>query len=394
MKKLFLFLLIPVLAFSQDAEKGIHFDHGTFAELLANAKKENKMIMVDAFTTWCGPCKYMAKNIFPNDTVSEFYNKNFVNAKIDMEKGEGVGLAKKYDVQCYPTFLFIDGSGQLIHRASGSMEAKAFVQLGANAMNPAKQFSEAKKKYNSGTTASADETADYILMRGRTCLSAKDEMAKYFPTQSDADLLNERNWNILRENFMNINVESREFQYVINHRSEFEKKYSDGEVEMVINESFSYALFGYAKEKNAEAYKRIKEQALKLNLPNGDETILSADMELYKAMADWKNYAASANQYVDKFAKDDASALNNIAWSFYENVSDKNLLLKAEEWSKRSVELKGDYYNYDTYAAVLFKLGKKSDAQAAAEKAIEFAKKNGDDYSSTSDMLEKIKAMK
>src|ERR1051325_3767991 len=225
MKKLFLFLLIPVLAFSQDAEKGIHFDHGTFAELLANAKKENKMIMVDAFTTWCGPCKYMAKNIFPNDTVSEFYNKNFVNAKIDMEKGEGVGLAKKYDVQCYPTFLFIDGSGQLIHRASGSMEAKAFVQLGANAMNPAKQFSEAKKKYNSGTTASADETADYILMRGRTCLSAKDEMAKYFPTQSDADLLNERNWNILRENFMNINVESREFQYVINHRSEFEKKY-------------------------------------------------------------------------------------------------------------------------------------------------------------------------
>src|SRR6185503_10815231 len=98
--------------------------------LLARAKKEKKMIMVDAFTTWCGPCKWMAKNIFPNDTVAEFYNKNFINAKIDMEKGEGPDLAKKYEVGCYPTFLFIDGNGQLIHRQSGGGEVKSFIQLG------------------------------------------------------------------------------------------------------------------------------------------------------------------------------------------------------------------------------------------------------------------------
>src|SRR3989304_4987727 len=98
MKKIFTVLLIlPVYAFSQtqESEKGIHFEQATFSEILAKAKKENKMVMVDAYTTWCGPCKWMAKNIFPNDTVADFYNKHFINAKFDMEKGEGKILAGK-----------------------------------------------------------------------------------------------------------------------------------------------------------------------------------------------------------------------------------------------------------------------------------------------------------
>lgn len=393
MRTLFFLLLLPLFSFGQETEKGIHFEHGTFAELLAKAKKENKLIMADAFTTWCGPCKWMTKNIFPNDTVAEFYNKNFINAKIDMEKGEGIGLAKKYEVSCYPTFLFIDGSGQLIHRQSGGADAKNFIRLGTDAMNPSKQFSAAKKKYDSGS-ASADDMADYILMRARTCLSAKDEMTKYFLTQPDADLINERNWNLMRENFMYVNVESREFRYLLANRSEFEKKYPVGEVEMVINESYTNALFNFIKEKNAEGYKKTKDEIQKMNFPNGEELILSADMEMYKSNKDWTNYAQAAISYIDKFGKEDAGLLNNTAWSFYENISDKAFLLKAEEWAKHASELHPDYASMDTYAAILYKLEKKSEAQAAAEKAIELAKKSGDDYTSTAEMLEKIKAMK
>ena len=395
MKNFFFLLLIPFSSFCQNAdlEKGIHFEHGSFAELLAKARKENKMIMADAYTTWCGPCKWMVKNIFPDDSVAAFYNKNFINAKIDMEKGEGVGLAKKYDVACYPTYLFIDENGKLIHRASGGMEAKPFVELGIAALSPEKQFASMKKKYDTGTMT-ADEMAAYILMKGRTCLSSKEEMAKYFPAQSDAELLQERNWNIMRENFMNLNVESREFQYLIKNRSEFEKKYPAGEVEMVINESYSSALFNYIKEGDNEGFKKTKDEIKKLNFTNGEELILSADMEMYKSQKDWNGYGKTAIEYIDKFGKEDAGLLNNTAWSFYENISDKTLLAKAEEWAKHAAELHPDYASMDTYTAVLFKLGKKSEAQGAAEKAIELAKANGDDYASTAEMLEKIKAMK
>jgi uncharacterized protein YyaL (SSP411 family) len=58
------------------------------------AKKENKLIFVDAYASWCGPCKLMVKNIFPLKTVGDYYNSHFINAKIDMEKGEGIELAK------------------------------------------------------------------------------------------------------------------------------------------------------------------------------------------------------------------------------------------------------------------------------------------------------------
>jgi len=389
------FMLIPICLFGQtsEREKGIHFEHGTFTEVLAKAKKENKIIFVDAFTTWCGPCKWMAKNTFPNDTIAEFYNKNFINAKIDMEKGEGIDIAKKYQVMCYPTLLYIDGNGQLLHRQSGGLGVKEFMQLGTDAMNPVKQFASCKKKYNSGNST-PDEIGEYLLMRGRTCLPVKDEMAKYFSTQKDADLTSQRNWTILSECRTDIRTDSREFNYLVNHRAEFEKLYTPEKVSEIIKNSYSFALYNYSKEKNTEGYNKLREEIVKKSFPFSDEMVLNADMSLYENSKDWTNYAKTAVAYIDKYAKENHNMLNNVAWSFYENISDKAMLVKAEEWAKHSIELSPGYFNYDTYTALLYKLGKKSEAQAAAEKAIELAKQNGDDCTATSEMLEKIKAMK
>ena len=292
MKKIFLlFTFIPFLSFGQNnTEKGIHFERGTFAELLAAAKKENKMIMVDAFTTWCGPCKWMAKNIFPNDTVAAVYNKNFINAEIDMEKGEGLDIAKKYQVSCYPTYLFIDQNGQLLHRQSGSMEAKDFIELGQSAMNPAKQFTSVKRKYDSGA-ATNDEMADYVLMRGRSCLSVKDEMAKYFSTQPESELTNKRNWNIITECRMDITADSREFRYLVDHKAEYEKLYTADIVNPVIESCYSFALRNLIKDKNNEGYAKLKEEILKKNFSFSEEMVLSSDMSLYKTNKDWNKYA-------------------------------------------------------------------------------------------------------
>src|ERR1043166_391494 len=121
MKKTLSLVIASFLISSAFAQtKTIEFDHGTFEEVLARAKKENKMIYIDCYTSWCGPCKWMAKNIFTNDSVADFYNSNFVNAKIDMEKGEGVDIAAKYDVRAYPTMLYLNADGVQLHRTCGS----------------------------------------------------------------------------------------------------------------------------------------------------------------------------------------------------------------------------------------------------------------------------------
>ena len=95
-------LFFAVIAFGQ----GIKFEEGNFKSLLAKAKKENKLIFIDAYAVWCGPCKLMVKNIFPLKPVGDYYNANFINAKIDMEKGEGIELAKKIQCKSFPNISF------------------------------------------------------------------------------------------------------------------------------------------------------------------------------------------------------------------------------------------------------------------------------------------------
>ena len=80
------FLLLSGVCFSQT--KQIVFELGNLESVLQKAAKENKLIFIDAYTTWCGPCKKMSKEVFTTDTVANYFNRTFVNYKFDMEKGE------------------------------------------------------------------------------------------------------------------------------------------------------------------------------------------------------------------------------------------------------------------------------------------------------------------
>jgi thiol-disulfide isomerase/thioredoxin len=114
---------------------GITFFQGTFAEAQAAAKSQGKLIFMDAYTTWCGPCRWMAANTFTDGDVASYFNKNFINVKMDMEKGEGPTLARKYAVNAYPTLLFIDDAGNVKHRALGAKKPDAFVAEGKTAVS-------------------------------------------------------------------------------------------------------------------------------------------------------------------------------------------------------------------------------------------------------------------
>lgn len=115
---------------AQTDATGIEFFHGTFAEAQAKANKENKLIFMDAYTSWCAPCRFMASNVFTDQSVGEYYNAHFINMKVDMEKGEGVDLSRRYSVMAYPTLLFINGNGEVKSRTMGGKPAADFIALG------------------------------------------------------------------------------------------------------------------------------------------------------------------------------------------------------------------------------------------------------------------------
>jgi len=152
MKKLFLLtLMLPFLAIGQ--EKGIRFEHGsTWEKVKAKAKAENKHIFVDCFTTWCGPCIWIAEHVFPQEKVGDFFNANFVNLKLQMDQtgkdseevrswyGEAKRFAKEYAVRAYPTFLVFSPEGKLVHRMVGGSEADEFIARAKEALDPEKQY--------------------------------------------------------------------------------------------------------------------------------------------------------------------------------------------------------------------------------------------------------------
>ena len=109
MKKITLTLIALIATVAMMAQ-GMAFEpEGTTLEqAAAKAKAENKLIFLDCFTQWCGPCKKMARDVFPQETVGAFMNPRYINIKIDMESAYGAPLAKKLQIQAYPTFVIFN----------------------------------------------------------------------------------------------------------------------------------------------------------------------------------------------------------------------------------------------------------------------------------------------
>jgi thioredoxin 1 len=112
----------------ESANKGIVFTEASWAEILKKAKSENKIIFFDAYTTWCGPCKMLQKNVFTRTDVGSLFNTQFINVKVDMESGEGPMLADRYPIQGYPTLFFINGDGKVVKQLLGYQKPEQLIQ--------------------------------------------------------------------------------------------------------------------------------------------------------------------------------------------------------------------------------------------------------------------------
>ena len=396
MKKTIILLSVFVSTIIATAQtRTIKFTEAKWAEITALSLKEKKPIFVDCFTTWCGPCKWLAKNVFTKDEVADYYDKNFICVEIDMEKGEGIELAKKWGVRAYPTLIFADANSEVIHRHVGVEYKddfyKDFIQLGKDAQDPNKQFASVKKMVESGK-ADAKTHAGYVLMLHDLYMDFQKEMDIYFATQKDEDLKLRYNWTLLNE--AQWDYYSREIKYLMANQPAFEKLFSADTVTKKISDIYVGALNQYASAVDIPKYNSMKELIRSSGMKDPEKIILSSDMKFYKTRKDWDNYSKSAITYTDKYSMTNANALNSIAWDFYEKIEDKMALAHAEGWAKHAVELQPDYANTDTYAAVLFKLGKTEEAKKQALAAVELAKKEKTDYKSTQELLDKMNGMK
>jgi thioredoxin 1 len=120
----------PSVNFKEDTKDGIQFQKGSWAEALALAKKDNKLIFLDVYASWCGPCKRLKKRTFSNNKVGEYFNEHFVNVSLDGEVGEGAAVSSQYNVTSYPSLYLINGDGKIVTETGGYMNPKELIEFG------------------------------------------------------------------------------------------------------------------------------------------------------------------------------------------------------------------------------------------------------------------------
>lgn len=126
---------------------GIKFFQGSFQQAMEEAKKQHKPLFIDFYAVWCGPCKRMAKTIFTQDSIGNYFNQKFVSIQIDAEKPENVDIAKQYKVEAFPTLAFIGNDGKAISVSVGAMSASELMEAGRTAAGDVVGFKELYDQY-------------------------------------------------------------------------------------------------------------------------------------------------------------------------------------------------------------------------------------------------------
>lgn len=174
-----------------------NFRNLTYEEAMSAAKAENKLVFLDFYTVWCGPCKMMAKEVFPRKEVGDYLNERFVCIQLDAEK-EGKELGQRYKVMFYPTFIGIDVTGKEVFRIDGGTDAKTFMARVDRLINPEKSPKRLKERYEGG-----ERTAELIQ------LYASLKMADFRKTRQRDTEKKAEAFQIVRDYFNGLKKEER-----------------------------------------------------------------------------------------------------------------------------------------------------------------------------------------
>lgn len=367
-KNWILLLATMAIGFQVHAQQqGISFFKGTWQEALEQAAQERRLIFVDAYTTWCGPCKKMSKEVFPVNKVGQFYNQHFINVKMDMEKGEGPTFAQKYRVTAYPTLLFINAEGEAVQVARGSRSVEQLLQLGKSALASNNKADEYTEQYEKGERKPAFLRA-YAYELKKSPESALKIANEYIRSQ-EGKLDSEENLQFIFD--FTSHADSRLFNLLLEYQTAIIALKSEEaflqKVEQACNATVKKAIEFKSERLVEEAIDKMKQVRPKYAKEYG----LLKEMDFCLGCDDLEQFTKVTIKYVRKFVGEDAEQLHLYAALFVEHLKSGKALKKAEIWAKKAVEIQPNPRFYQTYSEILRINGKKDASKEALKRAMQ-----------------------
>jgi thiol-disulfide isomerase/thioredoxin len=352
---------------------GIEFFNGTFEEAKAAAQQQGKLIFVDAYAVWCGPCKKMAASVFPLEEVGEVFNAHYISMKIDMERGEGLVFREKYPVTAFPTLFFMNDQGEILERVVGAKSGPDLIQLGQKHSRDRKPTKNLASSWEQGDR-SPEVAAEYIealYKLGKNTLPIAND---FLATQPD--LTNE--YTLKAIFYGSQETDSKVFEQLIENRKAIEALMTKEAVEGQIIAAALKTVIKAADYDYEELLESAKEVVRK-QVPSKSKVFEGrADVNYYAIIRQEKSFLNAAEQYL-KTDRTSPLILQEITLLADKHFArSKGAQFKALEWAEQYGKTANTAESWMLHAKIAERLNQIEVARSSASKAFEQAKSAGE----------------
>jgi len=367
----------------------VQFQQSSWEETKEKAQAEDKLIFVDGYTTWCEPCKMMDIQVFNRSQVARFFNRNFINYKMDMEKGPGPILALNYEIREYPSFLFLTSDGTLVHKVNGYKHADEMIASAQPALMPENKTIAWDKRF-AGGDRKADFLYNYTFERLRRMDESHREVVQaYLETQEDWNL--DHNVKYIFQ-FME-DIDSEMFHHMAMHRTHFEEVIGKEEVSRTIDIMVNNKIYNSAPTPTIEEVRAL----YRLAYPdNGEKLAAEYAMEKYEEAGEFEKYMDIAMEY---YPASGSLFTDRMKQTFITDIFEKsknpNHIQQAYQWAKEIQKAQPSLEHHLQTAHFQLRLKQKKDGIKTVKTAMKMAKKAKDkrEVSNLKILLKKFKAL-
>lgn len=343
--------------------QGIEFEHTPWKEALDLAKQEGKPLFVDSYATWCGPCKRMAKKVFTKESVGKFFNENFINLKLDMEKEDGVTFGHKYPVSAYPTLYFLGGDGNVIIKERGAKSEEDLLNIGEMVLRKYDTSGQFAEEYEKGNR-DYDLVYKYIKALNKASKPTLKISNDYL--RSEPDITEEQRLAFIFE--AAVESDSKIFDELVQHKKEIRKLMSEEEYQNRI-ERATNATVDKAIEYEVESLLDDALEAYKNALDDDEVAALKMKRRYYLNTGNKSEYLALSERLFKKVKKD-KDQLKRLLKDLMSNSVDPRFNELLEKTADQLIKVDDSEENIMEYAKLMIKLDQIEKAEKAIDKKL------------------------
>lgn len=403
--RLFIMIFLGLCLNNFSIAGSIQFYHIGVEDAKVLAQRENKLIFIDTYATWCKPCKQM-DIVFTDPAVGDFFNQNFINVKVNMDDHLGKEVSEEYDVVWLPTLIILDRQGNVKNKIDKLLSASELLQVAREVLQSgaiyAEQTLDSNPFNNTVQILTEEEEKPFIDENNAPILYVYDERSssgrphimfheaylhmelmdgkqyqvakKYLSTQSDWST--DKNVKFIFDFLRNTN--SPEFEYLINNRALFEKVISADQIEKAIEimvyQRLSYGFPRPSLDEALRLYGYINPNSAKSRAYSYFIQRLNVEQNYDQVISMSKEYLSDINPY-------DTDIMHLLAEVYFEEgLLDAKALSESLRWAEEAQIYDPENQHISFLLAKIYHLkGNKALAKSHCDRAISLARSKGMD---------------